>query len=208
MLRKLIFSVLAIFAGFSSTAALAEQPSGYFINTNLIPLVVCIGASPDGQVGIFSGTAAYIGDNKFITAEHVVHGMTECRVNGKVLVRSEDNVALDYAIFSLLDVTPQQLPQEVLNFSCTPFKKEETYLAVGYALGHDLVVQRLTGSRSTTDSPMFAGATILVGNTFTGMSGGPIFNDRGQIVGIVNGGDRTGRANMVSRSLLETSLCR
>lgn len=202
-MRKLFWAVVASALLFNpaSLSAHDSQPSGYFINTNLIKQLVC--KEQDG--GIASGTAFYINSHTLITAEHVVADST-CEIDGKPVTMSEENVKLDYAIVKTAEDAPD--PSEVLNWSCDHFNKGETYLAVGYAFGEDLVVQSLRGSNMHEDQEGFADETRLIGNDFPGMSGGPIFDSRGYVVGIVNGGDKDGRSSAVSRELGQTSLCK
>lgn len=205
-MKKLLVLIAALFSVISAPATAQAinanpSPSGYFINTDLVKQVIC-NVVENGHSGQVSGTAFFVRDHVLITAAHVVTHDTGCTIDGQPVTITQVNTALDYAILS----SPLS-PTELLNISCEGYHIGEAYLAVGYALGENLVVQPLTGSFSTETQHGFAGETRLIGKSFPGMSGGPIFNSRGFVVGIVNGGDSEGRASMVSRSLGDTSIC-
>lgn len=196
LLAALALSVQAPMPGVTG----GTPPSGYFINTDLVQQIVC--PSPDGK-GEYLGTSWFAKDGTMVTAAHVVEGMKHCTVRGKEITVTKLDHEADYAIFTV-DIHPE----EVLSYTCEAFKKDEQYLAVGYALGQDKVVQPMRASSEIdTDEQDFSGEAFLVGKSYEGMSGGPIFNMQGQVVGIVNGGDGEGRAQALSRSLTETALC-
>lgn len=205
-----LITALAAFALLSTTTqAVADnpQPSGYFINTDLVVQLICteIKVNAKGGHDEYTGTAFFVGTHTLMTADHVVAGMT-CTVGDKKVTITEEDANLDYAIVT----TPASMkePEEVLNYSCDGYKKDQEYLAVGFALGQDKVVQSLRASSSHDEQDGFEAEALLVGKTFEGMSGGPIFDRQGYVVGIVNGGDKEGRASVASRELRQTSICK
>lgn len=206
---KIITAIVAFVLLSTSTYAVADnpQPSGYFINTDLVVQLVCTEIKPNTKGGHdqYTGTAFFVGTHTLMTADHVVAGMT-CTIDGKTVQITEEDQGLDYAIVTTPTSTKE--PEEVLNYSCDGYKKDQEYLAVGFALGQDKVVQSLRASSSHDDQDGFESEALLVGKTFEGMSGGPIFDQRGYVVGIVNGGDKEGRASVASRELRQTSICK
>jgi V8-like Glu-specific endopeptidase len=192
-----LFAAAALGAAQPNTPGTAA-PSGYFINAGLVREIFCT----DGK-DLYSGTAWFAKDKTLVTAAHVVEHMKKCVIDRKPVTIEKLDHDADYAIIHA-DIKTD----EVLSYTCEPFKKDETYLAVGYALGETLAVQKLRGSSIKDDQEQdFKDESFLVGNSFEGMSGGPIFNMNGQVVGIVNGGDTEGRANALSRPLTDTVLC-
>lgn len=193
---KLLLGLMAVVFGLSSASA-EPNPSGYYINLDLVKKVVC----PKGDE-TYLGTAFFVGPNKLMTASHVIHDL-ECTIDGKPITVLEDNVALDYAV-----VTYEAGNVEYMNIACEQFTKGRVYLGVGWALGADFAVQRFVASDSREDQKEFVGQIRLVGKSFPGMSGGPIIDDKGFVVGLTSGGDGDGRAIMVTRPMLDTSACR
>lgn len=179
-------------------ASSVVPPSGYFIDLDLVQRIEC-----KQGTDTYSGTGWFYKDQSLVTAAHVVEGMNSCTIQGKTVTVTKLDHDADYAL-----LTVESHPSEVLSFTCEPFHKDAKYFAVGYALGEDFVVQPLRGSiENSDDESGFRGESLLVGKSFAGMSGGPIFNEAGQVVGLVNGGDKEGRSSVVSRSLVDTTLC-
>lgn len=121
------------------------------------------------------GTAFRVSANKYVTAAHVVRG-TKCRIDGK----SVENVKMypdDLATF-----TSEATAPGVVKLDCSGFVPEKHYLAVGHAFGNYFL----------TYEPLIAAPFVqanqqtFVGEVIPGMSGGPVLNIRGEVVGIVS----------------------
>lgn len=131
-----------------------------------------------------------------ISVNHVtsLHG---CFIDGQPAVpHPEDN----------LDFSTIDLPAKGLRINCEGFKDNEIYWAVGYAWGGP--VQRVITLVGTGQKDSSTGEAILLGNptVIPGMSGGPILNSRGEVVGTVNQYSPMFPLSL-SRELRDTSLC-
>lgn len=169
------------------------KPSGYFIPLNLVVQIRC---------GDFVGTGSRINSRTIITATHVIRP-GGCSVGGNPVTAVFEQPGQDFAV-----VRTEAPADDRIVTSCAGYADGGEYFAVGYAFGKDFVVQRLAGSKSRVRGDgKFNGLTLLRGNTYPGMSGGPIVNDRGEIVGIVNAGPRSGYSVTLSRALADTYLC-
>lgn len=123
--------------------------------------------------GMKSGTAVRIGPTEYVTAAHVVTDDV-CRVNGEVIHPRIDG-SQDFATFS----GPRG---KYLKKYCRDFAKDETYLAVGYAMGAPF----LTSTPLMATEMKSGGMRVFVGETIPGQSGGPVIDRSGRVVGIVN----------------------
>lgn len=142
-----------------------------------------------------SGTAFEAG-GKMISVNHVT-SLTGCDIDGAPLLSTPE---------SDLDFSTIALPAGGFRINCGGFKKDEYYFAVGYAEG--LPVQRLILLLGTGEHDDYNGEAILLGSptVIPGMSGGPILNQAGEVVGTVNMYS-TIYPMSLSRELKDTSLC-
>lgn len=169
---------------------------GYFIPLDLVKKLDCEG--PSGGV---SGSGSYIDADLILTAAHVASGRV-CKVDGFPAETVHVDGKLDIAVIRTA------FPQKGrISISCQKPKSGDQVFAVGYAHGEDFVVQRYaaTGTKASRFHGPFAGLTVFKGHGYGGMSGGPIFDGSGQMVGILNAGNATGM--MMGRMLGETYLC-
>jgi S1-C subfamily serine protease len=174
-------------------------PSPYFLNINLVHRVSC---------PRWTGTAFTVGNGLVITAAHVSNGAEtggRCLVDGKPSTILYEDMEQDFAILG----TETEAQHFVID--CEGYKRGKRYYAIGWAGGDELVVQQFIGTGARV-SAIFGGAFkrqgILKGNSYGGMSGGPIVDERGFVVGLVNGGSTTGRAVSLSRELSQTVVCK
>lgn len=169
------------------------DPSPYFLDLNLVHLIVCDGGT---------GSGARIGSDLILTAAHVAAAMP-CAVDGMAVTIEQIDVAGDYALLRTQVGLPRQM-----NISCAEPVSGGRYLAVGWAAGLDFVAQPVIGTSSyERRQHPFVGAARFRGSIYAGMSGGPVIDSEGDVIAIVNGGRRDGRPTMVGRLLRDTTLC-
>jgi serine protease Do len=141
-----------------------------------------------------------------VTNAHVVQGETNLRVTvwfpqaDGTLKRVEiDNVEL-VAVNNHLDLALVRIPHpDRKDFAFAPVQREEK-LEIGqpvFAIGNPLGLERtLTQGVISTTQRSFDGLTYIQTDTpiNPGNSGGPLFNTRGEVIGITNMGIRGGEA--------------
>jgi hypothetical protein len=145
------------------------------------------------------GTAFRVGRTRFLSVAHVttMHG---CTIDGAPVI---DNIEDRKSDSSEVDVPTPKLGGFKIN--CNGFRPGEWVWAVGYAYG--LPIQ--TGiALYPTYLKAPDGKRILIGpyNVIPGMSGGPILNSNGEVVGLVNA-YLPGTPLSFSRELKDTAAC-
>lgn len=147
------------------------------------------------------GTAFRIGQTTYMTAAHVVSTNNgACKINGNPVTIIEFDGALDYAI---IEAGPPV--REHLRLSCEGYNKSEWYWSNGYAFGlafQTSVALYSSAFDSDTGMRLFIGKHTVI----PGMSGGPVMNAKGEVVGIVNMYNPLFGISF-SRALKDTSIC-
>ncbi len=200
MFERLLAFVLALF---SLASPVHARP---VLDVNAVKLVSC---------GEATGSGALIGRRRLLTAWHVA-GRGGCSVDGKParVVRRDERS--DWAVLEADIRGPR------LRVSCRGFRPGRYYLAGGHAFGARLMVQglRYGGGRGRIHElkdgrPQARGDDfpLLDGLAFPGMSGGPVVDLEGRLVGIVNGSNVMSTphpllASALLRDLRATALCR
>ncbi len=196
---------------FASPEAKVEEVSSdpVYTQTHLdsIFLIQCK-ASPLSLTTDGAGTGFLINDHTVVTAQHVVEGMHSCTINGVAIKMNEGDKALDYTTLSIETRGLESLP-----IRCEGFKRGENYYAIGYARGARFTMNRLIASGRFEDATDEQGQDIgihlreLRGTAIPGMSGGPILDKDGYVVGITVAISTIGVDRVFSRELKETHLC-
>lgn len=177
----------------AATPNVPVVPSPYFIKLDLVEQIICADRT---------GSGARIDGDLVLTAEHVIEG-GPCTIGGALVEVVHVDRKADMAV---LRTARRSFTRIAL--SCAPFREGRAYYAIGYAFGSDFVVQRLMGTKSKTPEGRWQGQALLRGQVFHGMSGGPIVDENGGLVGIINAVSKSGVALSVSKPLAETYLCR
>jgi hypothetical protein len=146
-----------------------------------------------------SGTGFRIGLNHWLSVAHVT-AMHNCDVDGQKIAVTEQNGSEDFSRFD----TPMGVPNG-FRVNCGGFIPGHWYYAVGHAQG--LPFQTLLAVYATY-AKYADGKRILIGeyDFIPGMSGGPVMDAEGQVVGTVNAFIPDTPISL-SRELKDTSIC-
>ena len=177
-----------------------------FVNFTLVRRIFC--AKPTEESGSI-GTGVVISENVIMTAAHVLVEPTclDVGASAPLTILYIDRVH-DIAFLRINDVTFKNW----FNTSCFGFQPNKEYAAIGYRYGDDLVETHVVA----TDffSPDFAftqeGSAaphlrLMLGDIYKGMSGGPIVDEDGVVVGLNTATDNKGAG--FSREIRDTILC-
>lgn len=122
------------------------------------------------------GTAVKVGDDKYVTAAHVVAGTGLCTIGGVPIRDVQISSSQDYAEFR------GPFAKIRAKFRCRPFHSGEEYLAMGYAMGAPFI----TFSPWTASHFQIEDKQVFTGEAIPGMSGGAVIDQDGRVIGIVN----------------------
>lgn len=166
-----------------SGAAPAAAP--YSFDHSAVVRVECNG-------GLSVGSAVKIGEQEYITAAHVVSSGA-CTIEGQPIKNVYLNIDQDFATFD----GPKN--NRRIKVSCRGYSRNDNYLSVGYAFGWE---------RKTYEPLIYSGIDLdgfasFTGEIIPGMSGGPVIDYSGRVVGINNM-----RWPARSMALRDTKICR
>ena len=184
---------------FQPSPPLIDAPSGTMVNFKTIRRIMC---------SSYTGTGVVIGEGTMITAAHVIQPTDICvdQESGQIGVVVYKDFSADVATVKF----SKKLFSEKMEISCKGFKKGGRYFAIGYEHGESLVINRMVGSGVTEQVLTVEGGnypqmSMLFGRIIPGMSGGPIVDDKGRMVGMNNATDSQMRG--WSRSMRDTKYC-
>jgi hypothetical protein len=150
-----------------------------------------------------SGTVWRISGDRYVTASHVSE-VSNCSLGGRPIRVIQSDVALDYAVLSSSRGEGREY-----EIDCGGFVAGEVYRAIGWARGTDLLALPVAATGETWAGQL--GNTtgtysfhLLRGGAIPGMSGGPVLNRAGKVVGMVNAGSPS---TLLSRPMSETPMC-
>ena len=144
-----------------------------------------------------SGSGFIVGDGKYvITNHHVINGANKIAVRngiGKVTEAKVTAISKDYdlAILELSNPYPKDYSIDAKNF--VPPRPGEDVISIGYpgiGLTYDLptitqgIVSKVFDDSSRTIDPFLWGTFYTTVRINPGNSGGPIFNLKGQLIGV------------------------
>ena len=145
-----------------------------------------------------SGTAFRVAPHTFLSVAHVAR-LTDCAIDGEPVMAALDGPK-DFAILELPSAKEGRF-----KINCDGYVPGEYYFAVGYAGGKPW---QTTVTVLATYAKTRSGMQIMLGSpTFIpGMSGGPVMNRRGEVVGLVNAYSPIYPISL-SRALKDTAAC-
>lgn len=188
-----------------------------------LQMITC--AYEDGEVG--AGTGVAIGENKIITDEHVIRGMTFCTFNGEVIlpkqIKYKDN-NIDLAVIEISTAS-----MVIAETNCSRLVTSEEYMGIGYPAGFyqkinmgesadplvipapvatNLVAMKEYEDFIPTKEDKFRSnhLRIVGGYVRPGMSGGPVFDKDWKVRGLMNA--LVGSNHAMIRELADTPLCK
>jgi hypothetical protein len=202
---KFAAALVLVFSFLIASPARSATPTqnDYFINLNTVKIIRCV--DDDGPV---SGSGVIIGKDRILTANHVIFEENSCTVDGKQAKLISHDEKLDVALLEV-DLGPKP---PVVEISCDGYLLDHLYFSLGYAWTQDFAMTKMVATGIFEDAPPseeypFSQKHMakLIGYVYPGMSGGPVFDESGRLVGI-NNMSEMGRAAF-SRSLEDTELC-
>ena len=186
MYRNLLLGGALSLALLSWPASTASKQST--VNFPAVRQIVCAGGK---------GTGFRIADGRWVSVAHVTNNLA-CSIHGMPLGAKDEP-----GDFSITDYEGKAGGFPV---NCEGFKPGEYYFAIGYAGGFEWqTMTRHMATYKLSDD----GYRILLGSptVIPGMSGGPILNAKGEVVGTVNMYSKIYPLSF-SRELKDTSLCK
>ncbi len=205
------------------TALLMLQSSSHteiVLNTVQATPPISATAVPQIQCSGRLGTAFVVQPGLLYSADHVVSGET-CHIPVKltapgtlsretVLKPEMRDVPNDFTVIR----ANRKIVSKGLPIRCDGLTPGETYWAMGYAHGVPsmtvvtVIAQPRFVNGTTRTGKTVENLRVVNGTTFGGMSGGPVVNEAGEVVAIVDAGNPTDPQISYVKELKDTSVCR
>ena len=184
---KLLFGAVLVTAAAPAVAPAPMQ----FVQYPLVHQVSC----KEGK-----GTAFRVGREHFLSVAHVT-ALHDCKVEGEPITVTNQDSDRD---FSELDVP---LPRDGgMAINCEGFIPGHWYWSAGFAYGAPFQTDLALYATYAKDG---TGKRVLIGDyaVIPGMSGGPVMDAQGRVVGTVNA-YFPGTGISLSRELKDTAVCK
>ena len=158
-----------------------------------------------------SGTGVVISSRTMLTASHVVAGGHTCDIQdplrgGNTATLDRDDASNDFATMK------GRFRAKPVEVNCDGFTTGETYYMTGHPYGKERITvpavatPRYLDTRPTNGPPTKR-LRELDGSSFPGMSGGPIMDDQGRVVGVVSSRPVDDRSVTMAKELRDTFIC-
>ncbi len=169
-------------------------------------------SSPKMKCSRGTGTGVVISRDTMLTASHVVTGGKTCTVqdtnsnDGSPATLDHDDVSNDFATMR------GRFRGKPVEVNCGGFVTGETYYINGYPYGNARITVPAVATSQYANSRPVKGPTTkrlreLNGSSHPGMSGGPIIDGDGRVVGIVSARPVNDRSITMAKELKDTFIC-
>lgn len=177
MLRRLILiSIACIIAGLLWLGVTNKtEPAGWALSTLKV-------MTADGG----HGSGVHIGSGLILTAAHVVDGVEHVRVKSSHGGTYPATVLWANAAYDVALLDAQLFMVRVSHLSCRALAVGATLRAIGNPGGLEFITLRGHVSAPPQRYDELASAMILDMTIAPGMSGGPVLDSKGEVVGLVN----------------------
>lgn len=169
---SLLAGVTAFFGlSFAVAAFSVDIPAPYTHNKAAIVRVAC-----QTPLGESVGTAFKISPNTYVTADHVVD-VGDCFIEAAPISVVFSDATSDFA---MVQGFTQHRGKSMIPYLCSGFEPGQTYLVRGFAGGGTGSVSLPWQATELTSGPR----RVFIGQAIPGMSGGPVIDRDGKVVGI------------------------
>lgn len=216
MFRSLWVAAVVALIGVATPVAPAFAEQNRFEQSNLVGSSDRLPAVPVKAIRKIRCTGGHgsgfvTGTDTLVTAYHVVANQKRCvdDETGEILTIVTYDANLDIAVLRFATTRHSQW----LKINCRGYETGHTYYSFGFAgVGDsDLMMTRIRALEGFADSDarvaIFHHMRELTGVIIPGMSGGPIIDDTGQVVGMNNLTSNAYR-NGLSREMKDTYFCK
>lgn len=159
------------------------------------------------------GSGIRIGQNTVISADHVIRdGLCSVDYGRRYGVRAL-TITGSSSHHDFAELSASRLRGPIVPTSCEGIQTGQTYWLAGYPGGGNLLVIEAVATdryiRGVTTSNRYTidNLRVMQGRAMHGMSGGPVVNSRGQVVGIISAVDASGTDETMVKELRDTWLC-